>query len=1251
MLLEQKMDFSARISKLIKKILRYISRLFEKTPKRKFYYGKYYKHCRVKENVILIESFHGSTISDSSLALAREIIRSYPGKYKIYYGTDNKKAHSKVIEELDLDVKLIDVTTFKYTKILATAKYLINNSSFPVYFIKKPEQVYLQTWHGTPLKTLGKKMRLGIESMYNVQHNFLQADYITFPNDFTRDVMMEDYNLSELYTGKVVMAGYPRNEIFFRSSDGEKLKKELGLEGKTVYAYMPTWRGTSNHDVNTAAYESRVKEIFSLLDKRLGKNQVLFVNFHPILRDSISLKKYKHIKQFPHGVDNYSFLNCADALITDYSSVFFDYSLTRKPIILFMYDYDEYMHDRGMYMDVATLPFRKIYDEEELADVLSSESFLTDSYKDTQYFKSFFKYDREDISRQLLKLLFTGDSGDLEIKDYAFNKEKRLRVIHPEIVSSLAQLNTVAANADDSTVVCFEKKWFKGDVGPLLYDNYNDAFKYVIITMTTPRTYLEDFLCHIGVKSVREKVHLREIQRTFPNLNIEPEYIEHISAYGDNCSVDEADIVHLKAKEIVNGDRELTVSVNAKGYELSSLAIVGQKRVLIKTLPLSEEEKKSKSVKIPLRDLIEDMTVYAGRQYVIGICAYNKKKKKQCLIIPSIPKKNQDDISEAYREPLFADYTLPKAYFDADLKKLTDADSDRSKKVLDLYDLTPTVYEIAASPYFNKFNELSLYFGKREDALEAIYPPCRLKSLKTKGSLLTIRAEIQKDNNAEFKGIILKYRSDVEDIRIPLDCNVKDCGAFLRVTAKVNFTDDMPLKGIYWDIRAVVEKYGSCQLVKLGYKGLRLKQKFYFTNTQCDVGGDRIIFPYFTKKGILNFCHREKNGYDTAAVKRREVAAYIIYILFGVFLRRKNIWIVFEKFCNMAQDNGYYFFKYCMESLPDKDKKNIYFIIDKKSPDYENIKKYKKNVINFMSLKHMLYIMSMSICVSSDSKAHLYAWRTKPSVIKRSLAKKKELFLQHGVTALKQVHKIFGKNGSSPMTYFVTTGRAEQEIAVSEFEYSEKTAPITGFARWDVLENKEDKNDRFILLMPTWRSWLEEVGDEKFINSEYYKKYTSLMNSPRLREILEKGNTRLVFYIHPKFAGYINNFESIKGGRISCIPMGQEPLNELMMKCSMLITDYSSVCWDVYYLDKPVLFYQFDYDMYNAAHGSYINMETDLFGNRSTEEDALLDDIEHFVSNGFEENESDRAAAPKYFEYRDSNNSKRIYDFLKNNGY
>ena len=101
---------------------------------------------------------------------------------------------------------------------------------------------------------------------------------------------------------------------------------------------------------------------------------------------------------------------------------------------------------------------------------------------------------------------------------------------------------------------------------------------------------------------------------------------------------------------------------------------------------------------------------------------------------------------------------------------------------------------------------------------------------------------------------------------------------------------------------------------------MRLSKSFI---VQCDVDDKHIIFPYFTKKGIINFCFRERSEYDTAEVKRKEVLAYILYILSGLFLSRKNIWIVYEKFCKMAQDNGYYFFKYCMENLDEKEKKNM----------------------------------------------------------------------------------------------------------------------------------------------------------------------------------------------------------------------------------------------------------------------------------------------------------------------------------------
>lgn len=209
--------------------------------------------------------------------------------FKIYFATNDKKRDQKFIDSIGLKVELVDIADFKYVKVLATSKYLINNSSFPAYFIRRDEQVYLQTWHGTPLKTLGKRMRFGIESMYNVQHNFLHTNYIMFPNEFTRKVIMEDYNLEALYTGTVVMNGYPRNSIFMDHEKADQVTKKLGNEDYTTMAYMPTWRGQSNHDVNTSEYSREINQLLHYLDENLKDDQKLYVNFHPIVQKFVKL--------------------------------------------------------------------------------------------------------------------------------------------------------------------------------------------------------------------------------------------------------------------------------------------------------------------------------------------------------------------------------------------------------------------------------------------------------------------------------------------------------------------------------------------------------------------------------------------------------------------------------------------------------------------------------------------------------------------------------------------------------------------------------------------------------------------------------------------------------------------------------------------------------------------------------------------------------------------------------------------------
>ncbi|MDE8682179.1 CDP-glycerol glycerophosphotransferase family protein, partial [Blautia schinkii] len=114
-----------------------------------------------------------------------------------------------------------------------------------------------------------------------------------------------------------------------------------------------------------------------------------------------------------------------------------------------------------------------------------------------------------------------------------------------------------------------------------------------------------------------------------------------------------------------------------------------------------------------------------------------------------------------------------------------------------------------------------------------------------------------------------------------------------------------------------------------------------------------------------------------------------------------------------------------------------------------------------------------------------------------------------------------------------------------------------------------------ILLMPTWRSWLEGQYDEIFRQSDYDQHYTARLNSQELQDYLKEQELKLLFYIHPKLQDFIGIFHS-EDSQIELYSFDSVPLNHLIMHCSMMITDYSSACWDAYYQCKPILFYQFD---------------------------------------------------------------------------
>lgn len=403
---------------MIKKILKKFNGL------KSNYEPAYIKYCKlpIDEKLVLLEGGQGSNINGNMFAMLKELkTNARWAEYTCVFTVTEKtfeKAEKRMAFYGFADVILAVRNSKAYLKYLATAKYVMTDNSFPPYFNKREEQIFFNTWHGTPLKTLGKANKSSFNSLENVQKNYVMSDYALFPNEFTRNVFMEDYYLRDIYKGKSLIANYPRNCIFYDAEAGIEMKKKLGYEGKKIYAYMPTWRDVAN-DAQKAASIKETEEILREFDEKLDDSSVLLVNLHFLLASEINCDKYKHIEYFNGDYETYEVLNACDGLITDYSSVFFDFAITGKKVVLFTYDKDEYLRTRGTYMPFENLPFAIVQNVEDVITELQKPYTVSQDFLD-----DYCPNGSADSCAKLFEMLVTGKSDVYKIETNAPQKKK-----------------------------------------------------------------------------------------------------------------------------------------------------------------------------------------------------------------------------------------------------------------------------------------------------------------------------------------------------------------------------------------------------------------------------------------------------------------------------------------------------------------------------------------------------------------------------------------------------------------------------------------------------------------------------------------------------------------------------------------------------------------------------------------------------------------------------------------------------------
>jgi Putative glycosyl/glycerophosphate transferases involved in teichoic acid biosynthesis TagF/TagB/EpsJ/RodC len=332
-------------------------------------------------NRIVFESGVGKQYADSPRYIYEELVRRGDSRKKIW-------AYSGQLPERDENTTTVRRLSPEYFWHLARAKYWVNNQSYPFYVTRRQHGVYLQTWHGTPLKKMGHDLEVvhGRDEGYlgRIARAAAQWSVVASPNKYTSIALRSSFR----YEGEILELGYPRNDVL-SSVRGDEIRVEtraaLGIApGQRVFLYAPTFRDSENVGGSSFAFELPID--LRRFHREFGAEAVLLIRAHVLIRDSLEIPAevqnvVKDVSEFPEIEALYL---ASDALVTDYSSVFFDYLITGKPVLFYAYDLVEYRDVlRGFYLPYDdSLPGPILTSQEDLFAALSSIEAVSGQFKE-----------------------------------------------------------------------------------------------------------------------------------------------------------------------------------------------------------------------------------------------------------------------------------------------------------------------------------------------------------------------------------------------------------------------------------------------------------------------------------------------------------------------------------------------------------------------------------------------------------------------------------------------------------------------------------------------------------------------------------------------------------------------------------------------------------------------------------------------------------------------------------------------------
>jgi len=361
-------------------------------------------------------------------------------------------------------------------------------------------------------------------------------------------------------------------------------------------------------------------------------------------------------------------------------------------------------------------------------------------------------------------------------------------------------------------------------------------------------------------------------------------------------------------------------------------------------------------------------------------------------------------------------------------------------------------------------------------------------------------------------------------------------------------------------------------------------------------------------------------------------------ITFG-FSKPKNQWVILERGYD-AQDNAWHFFKYMVQNHPEI---TVKYAIKKSSPDYaRNLIGYENNVIEYNSYKYYRYLFNSVVIIST----HINTYTPKLAIttaLQKTIFKYegKIVFLQHGIIHQPLQGLMYPNH---KIDLFISGAVNEYDFLTNTYGYPNGIIQYTGLARYDNLLNFQSKKQ--ILVMPTWRSEYLSYNDTQFIETPFFQNYNTILSSKHLQSLLEQYDYNLIFYNHFEFQRFNHLFEKKDSGRVRIVKFGQKKVQDLMKESDIVITDYSSIYYDVLYMQKPLIFFQFDKDYFDTHHYGYNNDNIADFGILTTTPTETVAVLSHLINTGCTLDKKFVRKAQNVFTYHDTNNCQRIFEAI-----